>query len=111
MHILMWCSLHHMVALKGRGGGEGVDSLAVHDIVLVLFPTAYLWFAERALCFGARARVGAWINDGVVDVFATGGARGGSVPLRMLCKARRLHAKLQRGRDFGLPGGTLAPAL
>ena len=79
MHILMWCSLHHMVAPKGRGGGEGVDSLAVHDIVLVLFPTAYLWFAERALCFGARARVGAWINDGGVDAFATGSARGGSL--------------------------------
>ena len=95
---------------KGKGGMGG-DSLAVHDIVLVLFPAAYLWFAERALCFGARARVGAWVNDGVVDVFATGSARGGSLPLRMLCKARRLHTNLQRGRDGGLPGVIRAPAL
>ena len=84
MHIFMWRSSQHMVAPKGR---RVVDSLAVHDIVLVLFPAAYLWFAERALCFGARARVGAWINDGVVDVFATGSARSGSCQLQMLCTA------------------------
>jgi len=101
----------HWGAIVAVANAYSLEALAVHDIVLVLFPAAYLRFAERALCFGARARVGSWINDGVVDVFATGSARGGSVHLRMLCKARRLHANLQHGRESGLLGIILAPAL